>query len=421
MNIKIGKGNLKGIIKVISSKSNAHRLLIAAALADRPTKIFLEGWSDDIEATKNCMEALGCKILREEGTVEVSPLWAAETKEAVLDCGESGSTLRFLLPVAAALSKQVFFVGHGRLPERPIGVLLKELRSHGSLVKGDSLPLEMTGSITGGIYTLPGNISSQFITGLLFALSLLKEDSEIRLTTAIESRGYIDMTLETLKDFGVEIEERECSFFVKGGQAFRSPGEIWAEGDWSGGAFWVAAGAIGGDITCKGLRQASCQGDKEIVSLMKRFGAKILWQEDGVRVLAGTLKGITIDAAQIPDLVPILCTVAAMAEGTTMIYNAGRLRMKESDRLQAMAEGLQSLGVGVTEQPESITITGGTQPPSEAVVLDSYDDHRIVMSLAIAAAALGVEAVIERAEAVSKSYPTFFAEFVRLGGAADVF
>ncbi len=421
MNIKIGKSTLKGNIKVISSKSDAHRLLIAAALADQPTKILLEGWNNDIEATKNCLEALGCKIIKNAGAIEVTPLWTAQTKDIVLDCGESGSTLRFLLPVVAALGKQAIVEGQGRLPERPIGVLLEELRKHGCLVKEDALPLEMSGEIHGGIFTLPGNISSQFITGMLFALPLLPEDSEIRLTSKMESKGYVDMTLETLQAFGIEIEEWEWGFSIKGGQTYRSPKEISAEGDWSGAAFWVVAGGIDGDITCTGLRKASCQGDKEIVSIMARFGAKIEWKENGVKVSGGELKGITIDAAQIPDLVPILCTAAALAEGKTVIYNAGRLRIKESDRLKAMAEGLQRLGVSVTEQTDSILIEGGNTIPAGEVVLDSYEDHRIVMALAIAAAALGVEAVIEGAEAVSKSYPTFFAEFIRLGGAADVF
>ena len=421
MNIKIGKSTLKGNIKVISSKSDAHRLLIAAALADHPTKILLEGWNNDIEATKNCLEALGCKITRNGNGMEVTPLWAAETKDIVLDCGESGSTLRFLLPVVAALGKQAIVEGQGRLPERPIGILLEELRRHGCVVKEDSLPLEMSGGMSGGVFTLPGNVSSQFITGLLFALPLLEEDSQIRLTTIMESRGYVDMTLETLKMFGIIIDEQECGFFIKGGQIYRSPREISAEGDWSGAAFWVVAGGIGGEINCTGLRKDSCQGDKEIVPIMERFGAQVGWQENAVKASSGKLKGIDIDAAQIPDLVPILCTAAALAEGKTLIYNAGRLRIKESDRLKAMAEGLQRLGVSVTQQPDSILIEGGNVMPSEEVVLDSYDDHRIVMALAVAAAALGVEAVIERAEAVSKSYPTFFAEFTRLGGAADVF
>ncbi|KXL53354.1 3-phosphoshikimate 1-carboxyvinyltransferase [Anaerotignum neopropionicum] len=421
MNIKIGKSTLKGNIKVISSKSDAHRLLIAAALADHPTKILLEGWNNDIEATKNCMEALGCKIKRNGNGMEVMPLWVAETKDIVLDCGESGSTLRFLLPVVAALGKQAIVEGQGRLPERPIGILLEELRRHGCVVKEDSLPLEMSGGMRGGVFTLPGNVSSQFITGLLFALPLLEKDSQIRLTTKMESRGYVDMTLETLKAFGIIIDEQEWGFFIKGGQIYRSPREISAEGDWSGAAFWVVAGGIGGEINCTGLRKDSCQGDKEIVPIMERFGARVGWQENTVKVSSGKLRGIDIDAAQIPDLVPILCTAAALAEGKTLIYNAGRLRIKESDRLKAMAEGLQRLGVSVTQQPDSILIEGGNVMPSEEVVLDSYDDHRIVMALAIAAAALGVDAVIERAEAVSKSYPTFFAEFTRLGGAADVF
>lgn len=421
MNIKIGKSTLMGNIKVISSKSDAHRLLIAAALADMPTKILVEGWSNDIEATKNCLEALGCKIIRNDYGVEITPLWVAQTEDAVLECGESGSTLRFLLPIVAALGKHVIVEGQGRLPERPIGVLLDELRKHGCQVKENTLPLEMNGGITGGIYTLPGNISSQFITGLLFALPLLQGDSEIRLSTKMESKGYVDMTLETLRTFGIEIDEMDWGFSVKGGQTYRSPKEISAEGDWSGAAFWVVGGGVGGDITCTGLRKNSCQGDKEIVSLMEQFGGKVWWQEDGVRVFGGDLKGINIDAAQIPDLVPILCTAAACAKGETVIYNAGRLRIKESDRLKAMAEGLQKLGVKVTEQAESISIIGGNIPPKGEVILDSYDDHRIVMALAIAAAALDVEATIERAEAVSKSYPTFFAEFIRLGGVADVF
>ncbi|WP_313525167.1 3-phosphoshikimate 1-carboxyvinyltransferase [Anaerotignum sp.] len=421
MNIKIGKSTLKGSVKVISSKSHAHRLLIAAALADIPTKISVEGWSNDIEATKNCLEALGCKIVKGGGMVEVTPLWEAETKDVVLDCVESGSTLRFLLPIVAALGKHAIVEGQGRLPERPIGVLLDELRKYGCQVRENALPLEMSGGITGGIYTLPGNISSQFITGLLFALPLVDGDSEIRLSTNIESRGYIDMTLETLAAYGIEIQEQDWGFAIKGGQTYHSPKEISAEGDWSGAAFWVVAGGVGGEITCTGLRKDSCQGDKEIVSLMEQFGAKVEWEKDGVLVSRGELKGISIDAAQIPDLVPILCTAGALAKGETLIYNAGRLRIKESDRLKAMAEGLQKLGVKVTEQAEGILIEGGNVPPVGEVILDSYDDHRIVMALAVAAAALGAEAVIERAEAVSKSYPTFFAEFTRLGGVADVF
>ncbi|WP_352400904.1 3-phosphoshikimate 1-carboxyvinyltransferase [Anaerotignum sp.] len=421
MNIKIGKSTLKGNIKVISSKSDAHRLLIAAALADVPTKILVEGWSNDIEATKNCLEALGCNIVRSGDTVEVSPLWESQTKDVVLDCVESGSTLRFLLPIVAALGKHAIIEGRGRLPERPIDVLLDELRKYGCQVKENAVPLEMSGGITGGIYTLPGNISSQYITGLLFALPLVQGNSEIRLSTKIESRGYIDMTLETLATYGIEIEEREWGFSIKGGQVYHSPKEISSEGDWSGAAFWVVAGGVGGDITCTGLRKDSCQGDKEIVSLMEQFGAKVHWEDDGVHICGGALKGIRIDAAQIPDLVPILCTAGALAKGETLIYNAGRLRIKESDRLKAMAEGLQKLGVKVTEQAEGILIEGGNVPPMGEVVLDSYDDHRIVMALAVAAAALGVEATIERAEAVSKSYPTFFAEFIRLGGVADVF
>lgn len=421
MNIKIGSSILKGRIKVISSKSDAHRLFIGAALADAPTRIQIEGWSADIEATKNCLEALGSIIQRKEGEVIITPIPTGLSEEVFLDCGESGSTLRFLLPIVAALGRHAMVEGQGRLPERPIDLLLTELRRFGCHIEGDSLPIEMKGTIAGGKYVLPGNISSQFITGLLFALPLCKEDSEIILTTKMESQGYVDMTLQTLQFFGIHIEETAQGYSIQGGQGYVSPREIAAEGDWSGAAFWLGAAAMKGEVLCTGLRRDSTQGDMEILSLLERFGAKVTWEDAGVRVEKGSLTGISIDAAQIPDLVPILCTVGAVAQGRTEIYNAGRLRIKESDRLKAMAEGLQHLGVTVQEEAEGIIIQGGHTPPVGEVVLDGYSDHRIVMALTMAAAALGVEATVEGAEAVSKSYPPFFAEFIRLGGNADVF
>lgn len=421
MNIKTGRSSLQGQIKIISSKSDAHRLLIGAALGDRPLTLVLEGWSADIEATKNCLEGLGSIITRDDETLRITPIPLEVKEEALLDCGESGSTLRFLLPLITALGRHAIVEGHGRLPERPIDVIVEQLRAHGCQVEGDCLPLEMKGTITGGEYTLPGNISSQFITGLLFALPLLKEDSKIVLTTEIESRGYVDMTRETLSLFGIVIEQTTNGYFIKGGQKYHSPEKVIVEGDWSGAAFWLAAGAMNGDIYCTGLRKDSKQGDMEIVSLLKSFGGDIIWEKEGVRARKGALRGITIDAAQIPDLVPILCAVGAVARGQTEIYNAGRLRIKESDRLEAMAEGLRRLGVGVVEKPEGIVIHGGCEPPEGEVILDGYGDHRIVMALSMAAAALGVEVVMEGAEAVAKSYPTFFAELIRLGGVADVF
>ncbi|MBP3307429.1 MAG: 3-phosphoshikimate 1-carboxyvinyltransferase [Anaerotignum sp.] len=421
MNVKIGKSPLhKGQVRIISSKSDGHRSLIAAALAEEESVLFVDGWSDDLEATVRCLEGLGAEIYKEPSGIEVVPIPGNLEKEAVLDCGESGSTLRFLLPVAAALGRHTIFDGKGRLPERPIGVLLEELAKHGCTVNSDKLPLELEGKLQAGVYTLPGNISSQFITGLLFALPLLEGDSEIVLTTAVESRGYIDMTLKTLKIFGVAVEETENGWKIPGGQTFEGPRMRFTEGDWSNAAFWLTAGAIKGSIGCQGLDMESAQGDRAIVSLLEEFGAETKMILNQITVTNKEMKGIRIDASQIPDLVPILCIAGAAAEGTTEITNAGRLRMKESDRLAVMAECLQKIGVEVEEREDGLVITGGCNPPEGEIIIDSHNDHRIVMAMAIAAVSLGVDITIEHADAVNKSYPSFFAELTKLGGVVDV-
>lgn len=421
MNVKIEKGMLnEGQVRIISSKSDGHRAMIAAALGEEECVLFLEGWNEDLEATGRCIEALGGEVVREPSGTLIVPIPKDNDAEAVLDCGESGSTLRFLLPVAAALGRKSLFMGKGRLPERPIGVLLEELRQHGCTISGDCLPVELSGQLQGGIFTLPGNISSQFITGLLFALPLLEQDSEIRLTTEVESKGYIDMTLRTLESFGIQVKKTEHGWFIPGKQTYAGPRMRMAEGDWSSAAFWLTAGAICGKIGCQGVDLSSAQGDKEIVSLLERFGAESKIVQNQVTMSKGALKGIRIDAAQIPDLVPILCIAAAAAEGKTEIFHAGRLRLKESDRLAAMADCLQRIGVEVEEKPDGLIITGGCQPPKGEIILDARGDHRIIMAMAIAAVSLGIELTIEGADAVNKSYPSFFAELTKLGGVVDV-
>lgn len=421
MNVKIGKSPLNnGQVRIISSKSDGHRSLIAAALAEEESVLFVDGWSDDMEATTRCLQGLGAEIYKEPSGIEIVPIPRNTDGECVLDCGESGSTLRFLLPVAGALGKHSLFEGKGRLPERPIGILLEEMEQHGCQSNSDHLPVELDGKLQSGVYTLPGNVSSQFITGLLFALPILEGDSEIRLTTAIESKGYIDMTLKTLKTFGVEVQETEHGWFIPGGQKYQGPRMRFAEGDWSNAAFWLVAGAIHGSVGCQGLDMESPQGDRAIVSLLEKFGAEAKIISNQVTMNHEEMKGIRIDASQIPDLVPILCVAAAAAEGKTEIYNAGRLRIKESDRLAAMAECMKKIGVEVEEKPDGIMITGGCNPPEGEIVIDSYNDHRIVMAMSIAAVSLGVEITIEGAEAVNKSYPSFFAELTKLGGVVDV-
>lgn len=421
MNVKIGKGPLNnGQVRIISSKSDGHRSLIAAALAEEESVLFVDGWSDDMEATMRCLKGLGAELYKEPSGIEVVPIPRNAGGKAVLDCGESGSTLRFLLPVASALGKNALFEGKGRLPERPIGILLEEMEQHGCKANNDHLPVELEGKLQSGVYTLPGNVSSQFITGLLFALPILEGNSEIRLTTDIESKGYIDMTLKTLKTFGVEVKETEHGWFIPGGQKYQGPRMRFAEGDWSNAAFWLVAGAIHGSIGCQGLDMESPQGDRAIVSLLEEFGAESKIILNQVTMTHKEMKGIRIDASQIPDLVPILCVAAAAAECKTEIYNAGRLRIKESDRLAAMAECMKKIGVEVEEKPDGIIITGGCNPPAGEIVIDSHNDHRIVMAMAIAAVSLGVELTIEGADAVNKSYPSFFLELQKLGGVVDV-
>lgn len=421
MNIKIRYGHLEGTVQMISSKSNVHRLLLAAALAEKPTEIKLKGHSDDIEATGACLMSLGSNVEPSKDGVCITPIIQNTNEVAVLDCGESGSTLRFLLPIAGALGRNVLVEGKGRLPQRPISILTEQMSHHGCFFNGTHLPLELSGQLTGGRYELPGNVSSQFITGLLFALPLLEKDSEIILTTKPESMGYISMTLQTLSHFGIEIEKHENGYKIKGRQKYHTPGFIQAEGDWSNAAFWLSAGAVCGEITCKELQTDSPQGDKAILDVLKQFGAVVEVKEDYVKVRAGNLHGCHIDASQIPDLVPILSIVAAVAKGDTLIYNAGRLRIKESDRLAAMADCLTRLGFSVEEGEDSLLIHGGKRNiPQDPVRIDSFHDHRIAMSAAIAGSILGQELIIEGAECVTKSYPGFFADFIRLGGGADV-
>ncbi len=440
MNIKIEKTPFKqGQVRIISSKSDGHRALIAAALAEAESVLFMEGWSEDLEATARCLRSLGAEIEREPSGIYVMPIGCPQGcppdrcghpcghpcgqecgQLCMLDCGESGSTLRFLLPIAGALGQSCRFEGRGRLPERPIDILLDEMEKHGCKTDGNRLPFTLEGKLTSGVYTIPGNISSQFITGLLFALPCLTGESEIRLTTKPESAGYIDMTLGTLRAFGIAVSETESGWKIPGGQKYRGPRMRYAEGDWSNAAFWLAAGAMGGSIGCQGLDMESPQGDRAIADLLRAFGAEVRVVLNQITVSHKALRGIRIDASCIPDLVPILCVVAAAAEGKTEIYNAGRVRLKESDRLAAMAECLHKIGVEAEEKPDGIIITGGCHPPEGEIVIDAHNDHRIVMAMAIAAVSLGVELTIAGAEAVNKSYPSFFLELEKLGGVANV-
>lgn len=408
MKIEIIPQPLVGSVRAVASKSHAHRLLIAAALSKRPASISISTTSQDIQATRACLKQL--------------------QKEApVLDCGESGSTLRFLLPVTMALKDRALFLGSGRLPQRPISPLREEMEAHGCTFinkhrqRGNAAEIcEIQGRLKAGVFTLPGNVSSQYITGLLYALPLLETSSQIRITTPLESRGYVELTLDVLKKFHIQVytEEKEgCpTYKIPGGQRYLPPGDMEAEGDWSNTAFWVIAGILSSEsgIICNGINPRSIQGDREILNLARRMGGNLLVKGDSVLALADTLHGIHIDASAIPDLVPILAVAASTAKGTTHIHNAHRLRIKESDRLAAMYDCLSRVGAKITEEPGGLTIEG--VPRLKGGTVSGYNDHRIVMAMTVASIVSEAPIIIEGAEAVNKSYPTFYEDFEALGG-----
>ncbi len=406
--------SLCGRVTVPPSKSDVHRAIICAALAKGVSRISPVAFSEDISATIDCIKALGAEVTNDGDGIIVDSRKIFSVDKAVLDCRESGSTVRFFIPVAAAGGVQAVFIGHGRLPERPLNVYEELLPKHGvKCITEGGLPFEIKGNLTAGRYELTGSISSQFITGLLFALPTLSGESVIHLTSPLQSKGYIDMTLDVMKRFGVVVECTDGDYYIKGGQKYK-PCEYKTEGDWSQAAFFLAGGAISGDVTVEGVRRNSYQGDKEIVSLLKRFGAQIEQGDDYVTCRKSDLKGIDIDAAQIPDLVPILAVCGAFAQGTTRIYNAQRVRLKESDRLLAISEGLTAIGAKISQTSDGL-VTEGSEIVSKGKA-EGFNDHRIVMSMAIAALRSTGEITVTDRESIAKSYPDFFEDYNSLGG-----
>lgn len=416
MDIKVG-GTLSGTIVPPPSKSQAHRLLICAALATEPCTIECSALNDDIVATMNCLNALGADIKYNDGRFCVVPIKLR--KGATLDCGESGSTLRFLLSVAAALGADAAFVGRGKLPQRPNGALCDALAQHGIVFEKQAtdaeLPLLCRGSLSGGDYTLAGNISSQYLTGLLFALPLLKEDSRIEITGGLTSASYVNMTLDAVRLAGISVKNSANIYNIKGGQQYRLPGTTTVEGDWSAAAFWLVAGVIGSrPIALQGMNGSSLQGDRYIIEHLRLMGALIEEREDCIIAHPSQLFGAALDCADTPDLVPILAVAAAAASGETQFYNVGRLRYKESDRLAAMQRTLASFGVSSTVGEDTFSVRGSK--PQAICAVDSFSDHRIAMSAAILSTIADGEATILGAECVAKSYPHFFDHFAALGG-----
>jgi 3-phosphoshikimate 1-carboxyvinyltransferase len=387
--------------------------------------------SEDILATARCLEAMGCKISIRNSqngkssaaddpftSLDIEPMLNHRPASVSLDCGESGSTARFLLPLVTHLYKNFSMTGTGRLPGRPFAPLCDALATAGGSFSGSTLPMTGAGPLRAGAFSLPGNISSQFISGLLFVLPLLDGESRIRLTTPLESAAYVDMTREALRLFQINVMNDASGFVIPGNQRYITPGNAAAEGDWSNAAFFLCMGALNGDISMRGLSMGSSQGDKAVIEILRRYGAQVeIGESDShsvINVSTQNLRGIEIDASQIPDLVPVLAVAAAAAQGETRIFNAGRLRMKESDRIQSTYDLITALGGDARITEDGLVIRGKEKLAGGTV--HSANDHRIVMAAATAACVCRGPVVIRGWEAVNKSYPTFFEDLAKMGG-----
>lgn len=452
MDVKIIPKKLSGTLAAPPSKSHAHRVLIAQKLAriqsGRDRDFDIPSFSQDIEATKNCLVQL-------------------DKAMPYLDCKESGSTLRFMIPVAMALKDEAVFMGTGKLPERPISPLKEEMEAHGCVFSmGDRNQkvsdrykeiCTVRGRLQPGAYRLAGNISSQFITGLLFALPVLSGDSTLELTTKLESAGYVDLTLDVLRDFGIDIKERTSSegfniYEIKGNQRYVEPDKTSIQCDWSNAAFWLACGALGGDVTLTGLDLASSQRDKEFTDILREMGAELSLNAEtagtlaavdaapknpgnsessggsenpgnsenpgsslcSIRCTGNDLRAVEVNVSQIPDLVPVLASVMSLARGASLITHAERLRIKESDRLSTVYDFLSRLGADITDGGDGLSLTGLENLTGGEVY--GHNDHRIVMAAAVASCGCTEPVIIRGAQAVSKSYPDFFKDFAALGG-----
>lgn len=407
-----------GSVTAPPSKSDVHRAIICAALSKGVSTISPVVLSNDIKATIGGIEALGAKTHIENNILTVDGTQFLLNKTATLDCRESGSTLRFFIPVAAVGGVNATFIGGGRLPQRPIGIFTDLLPNFGVNCQTEGgLPLKISGTLQSGIFKIPGNVSSQFITGLLFALPLLENDSDIELTSPIESVGYIDMTIYTMLKFGVKVEKTDLGWHIKGNQSYK-PCCYTTDGDWSQAAFFMVSGAISGSITVNGVNRDSAQGDRKIAEIISQFGAEVFQTDTSVTVKSGKMHAITIDASQIPDLVPVLAVCATFADGTTKIINAQRLRIKESDRLKTTANLINNLGGNVIELSDGLEITGVKNLSGGSA--DGCNDHRIVMSAAVCAVGLNGEIECSDALSINKSYPEFFNDYNSIGGRANV-
>ncbi len=410
-------GKISGRIAAPPSKSDAHRALICAALYGG--SVTGAGDSDDVRATVSALGALGFAVRTVGNKISFERQPEALCTSEV-DCAESGSTLRFLLPVCGALGLTRVFTGAGKLPERPVGPILREMKRFGAVCEGKKLPLRLSGHLRTGNYTIEGNISSQFISGLLMALPLLGGGSTVTVPGRLESAAYVDMTIKTLERFGIRwaADETAEGTVFRLADAMPAPCDYTVEGDWSGAAFLLTSGALGGRVTVTGLCRDSLQGDRAIAEILESMGAEVAWDRDEITVTkTGPLRPADIDVSGIPDLFPILVVAAAGARGDSRFTGTARLRIKESDRIESMFLTLAAIGGSMSVSGDTVTVRGTGRLKGGR--LDSCGDHRIAMSGAVASLICGEAVEIEGAECCAKSYPGFFRDLRALEEAAD--
>ena len=414
LNIKLSRGCARiGEAAAITSKSYVHRLMIASALCREDVEIVTNIMSKDMEATLSVCETL-----------------ASSYEDVVLDCGESGSTARFILPVAALCKKSATLTGSGRLPERPMGPLCDVLRSMGVTVSADNLPITISGTPRPGRYEIAGNVSSQYISGLLFMLPLLEGDSYLKINGKLESSSYVDMTTDVLAKFGVRIDRCKDGYGIPGGQSYRydvPDGTIVAEGDWSNAAYVMALATLGCSgsafdrFAIRGLNPDSIQGDRAVIDILEKFGVGVLCKPSGDGQASYTIKGgpqnpVDTDCSQIPDLVPALAVIAAYTDGDSIFRNVQRLRIKECDRIEAVTAMLAAVDVKVDiisdkrsgREDMIVHGKGDRRVSGRGIGIDSFNDHRIAMAASALAFAENVPVTITGAQAVNKSYPGFY-------------
>lgn len=410
--IIVRPSSLSGKIKAIPSKTYGHRMIILSALSKRPSRIIVDEYNDDLLATLNCIRELGADYFIDGKILEITPIKKVKPKP-LLNAEESGSTLRFIIPVATALFENTIIDAEGSLKRRPIKPLLDGLSSAGVKFSDTTLPIETFGKFSGGEIELPGNVSSQFITGILLASSVLEKDSRIILTSELESKAYVDVTIDVLKSYGIEVEKFSEGFFVKGGQSLKPQEEVIVEGDWSNAALFLVAGAFSGEVEITGLNSDSIQGDRVILDILKSFGAEV-FISDTIKVKSKDKRPLNFDINECPDLLPVLSILACGASGQSVFTGCHRLKLKESDRLTNSMELINLLGGEAFIKDDSLIVNGSGYLLGGKV--KSFGDHRMAMAGTIASLISKNDIQIDGFTAINKSYPRFFKDFKCLGG-----